>query len=248
MKRRLSNQISDLKAEELRLHSKTSGYKDRKQEAKDWLRGCSDFYVSYSGGKDSTALLFLTAEVYDSFPVFHFDWGVRNIPGIEQYCYETATEVVDDENYYSRTSQDVQSLKLFAEDVHRGIQGLLGQEKRLRERHGWKTCLLGIRGEESTKRRRDYTGSPPSKHLGGRCVAPLHRWSTKDVWAYLFEKDIDVHELYFKQADLFDGIESPENRLCTLYDHQFSSLGSEDVSEHLYPGRVSFLKKKEQEL
>jgi len=244
----VSEHLSLLKKEELRLHTQTSEYKERKKQAKKWIRGIkTPFYVSYSGGKDSTALLLLSSEIYEDFPVFHFDWGVRNVPGIEEYSYELCEDVVGSENYYKRTTQDVQSVKLFAENVHKGIKGLLGQQKRLREKNGWRTCLLGIRGDESGKRRREYTGSPPSKQMAGRCVAPLHEWTTRDVWAYLLEKNAIVHELYIKQGKLFDDLEADENRLCTLYDHQFSSLGSESVSEQLYPERVNELKGFEQD-
>lgn len=243
--------MNDLERRKFRLHADTADYDRRIQQATDWIHATADEfgtpYVSISGGKDSTVLYHLVAQRcgYDSMDVFHFDWGLRNVPGIEAHVRELVDRFGG--TLVARSSEKVNDPDRFANDEHHGMAGIMGWIRALRDERGWDVGLLGIRAGESPTRRDRYTGTPPSHHDGIQpTVAPIHHLTTIDVWAYIVTQDLPYHDIYDEQGALFDGIDSRENRLVTIYDHEFASLGSEAISQFLYPEATNELKDLEQ--
>jgi len=62
------------------------------------------------------------------------------------------------------------------------------------------------------------------------------------VWSYIVKNDLEYHEIYDKQAELFGSISHPDNRLVTLYDREFESYGSLSISQFIYPSETNRLK------
>lgn len=243
--------MNDLEQRRFELHAQTDDYADRITTAKAHIETVfsryEDPYLSISGGKDSTVLYHLTVAAcgYEDVDVFHFDWGLRNVPGTTEHV-ESLVETYGG-RLITRTSEKVNDPETFANDEHHGMSGIMGWVSQFREERGWDAALLGIRAEESGTRKAKYTGTPPSHHDGTQpTVAPIHHLTTADVWAYIVDHDLPYHDIYDEQGKLFDGIDSRENRLVTVYDHEFDSLGSEAISQFLYPEATNELKEIEQ--
>lgn len=235
-----------LEKRKFKLHSQTDGYRQRVEQAENWIQRIfaryDNPYISVSGGKDSLVMHHLVTQRcgYSDVDVFHFDWGARNVPGVEEFVEKKVERFGG--NLISRTSEGVQE-EAFARDEHNGMQGIIGWTKVLSDEQGWDAALLGIRAEESPKRRDQYTGTPPSTS-GPVTIqfAPVHRLTAQDIWAYIVENNLEYHSIYDKQGELYGEIEAKENRLVTLYDSEFDSLGARTVSQFLYPERTNELK------
>lgn len=243
--------MTPLERRRFELHAKTSGYRERIQQAERYVERAFDRfdrpYVSVSGGKDSTVMHHLVAQRcgHDEVDVFSFDWGLRDVPGIEEHVHDLVEQFGG--TLIRRTSDKVTDPERFANDEHHGMAGIMGWVSHLRDERGWGAGLLGIRAEESPGRAERYSGDPPTHHDGTQItVAPIHQLTTADVWAYIVEHDLPYHDLYDKQGALYDRIDARENRLVTIYDHEFSSQGSESLSQFLFPSETNALKNIEQ--
>jgi len=242
--------VNALERRKFQLQADTDGYQERIQKAKEYIWSAfekyEEPYVSVSGGKDSTVLHHLVVQRcgYNA-DVFQFDWGFRNLPGINEHVDHLVSEFGG--TLVRRTSEKVNNPERFANDEHHGIAGLMGWTRKLGNERGWDAALLGIRAEESPARREKYVGDPPTNHNGVQpTVAPIHHLTTQDIWSYIVEHELPYHDIYDEQANLFDGIDSRGNRLVTIYDHEFASLGSEAISQFLFPEATNELKKIEQ--
>lgn len=238
--------MDSLEEREFRLHADTEPYQERIKKAETWVGYAFDRFekpcLNYSGGKDSLVLLHLVAERcgYDDVDVYHFDNGLLNIPGTEDFVSKSIERIGG--NLYRRTSEKVNSEEMLLEEGH-GYAGFWGWYSRLQEQHEWSVRLLGIRADESRQRRDRYGEPPISTDEEYTSAAPIHHLKTVDVWAYIVENGLEYHEIYDRQAELLDGMDDRDNRLVTLYDSEFDSLGSREVSQFLYPGRSNELRR-----
>jgi len=244
--------MEDLEERKFRLHSHTDDYQYRIQKAESWIDDLFDEYdkpyIALSGGKDSTVLHHLVVSEcgYNNVDVFNFNWGRREVPGIEEHVRQLTSEYGG--TLVRRTSEGVQSEEKFRENEHLGTQGLFGWIDRLKDERGWEMGLVGIRAEESAARRDKFTGSPPTHNYGPLpAAAPIHHLTTDDVWAYIVANDLPYHSVYDDQADLYGGIDARSNRLVTVYDHEFDKFGSESISQFVHPSRTAELKEIEQD-
>jgi len=240
--------MNDLEERRFRLHAKQDDYQQRVTQVQTHLSAVSRRYdapcLHVSGGKDSLVLWHLaTTNGYD-WPVYHFDNGVLNVPGVTEFVKERAREWGTD--LYVRTSEAANDERMVVEEG-RGYDGYWGQYWSLVSEHGWDVRVLGIRADESSQRRDRFTGSPPTDRDGRDvAVAPVHQLRTADIWAYIVDHDLPYHDIYDRQGELYDGIDAPENRLVTLYDSEFDSLGAREISQFIYPGETNAVKDIEQ--
>jgi len=238
-----------LEERRFQLHATQPDYQQRIGTARDHLQAIADRFdapcLHVSGGKDSLVLWhFAVSEGYD-WPVYHFDNGVLNVPGVTEYVRERAKEW--NARLFVRTSEAANDERMVVEEGH-GYNGYWGQYWSLVSDHGWGVRVLGIRAAESAQRRDRFTGVPPTDRDGQDiATAPIHHLTTADVWAYIIDHDLPYHEIYDKQGELFDGMDAPENRLVTLYDSEFDSLGAQEISQFIYPGETNALKDVEQQ-
>lgn len=245
--------MNDLEERKFRLHAETDAHQDRVAQAEAWIAETfgrfSNPCLNYSGGKDSLVLLHLVADAcgYSDVPVYHFDNGLLRVPGSDDFVRESVDRIGGD--LYVRTSESANNPEMVLEEGH-GYNGFWGQYWSLAEEHGWDARILGIRGDESAQRRDrfDSTGerAPINWHEDAPAAAPIHHLSTRDVWAYIVANDLQYHEIYDKQGALYGGMESRGNRLVTLYDAEFDSLGARTISQFIYPSETNELKQIEQ--
>lgn len=240
--------MNDLEERRFQLHARQEDYEQRIAEAQSHLDAVSRRFdepcLHVSGGKDSLVLWHLAVSAGYDWPVYHFDNGVLNVPGVTEFVRERASDW--NASLYVRTSEAANDERMVVEEGH-GYDGYWGQYWSLVGKHGWDVRILGIRADESSQRRDRFTGKPPTDSNGDDvAAAPIHALTTADIWAYIVEHDLPYHDIYDRQGQLYDGIDAAENRLVTLYDSEFDSLGAREISQFVYPGETNALKEMEQ--
>lgn len=245
--------MNDLERRKFELHADTDGYQHRLVDAQDWIHRVFDAFdnpcLNYSGGKDSLVLLHLVTQKcgYDDVDIYHFDNGLLRVPGSDEFVEKTVER--HGGNLFVRTSASVNSGEMVLEEGH-GYNGFWGQYHDLARERDWDVRLLGIRAAESRNRRDRFDSSnesaPVNRHEEYTSAAPIHQLTTRDIWAYIVENELEYHEIYDKQGDLYDDMEHRANRLVTLYDSEFDSLGAREISQFIYPDETNALKEIEQ--
>lgn len=184
---------------------------------------------------------------YGDVDVFHFDNGLLNVPGVDDFVRESVDRIGG--RLFYRSSEAANSEKMLLEEGH-GYNGFWGHHARLWKRERWDCRLLGIRAEESRGRRDRFDSDgrrPPIRYDEQfTAAAPIHHFTARDVWAYIVREDLAYHSIYDKQGALYDGIDARDNRLVTLYDSEFSSRGSLEISQFVFPSETNALKAIEQ--
>lgn len=240
--------MDSLERRKFELHAQSDEYSRRIDRAAEWIDAVFDRFgrpcVNFSGGKDSLVMLHLVTDHcgYDAVPVYYFDNGLLEVPGASSFVEDRVAEVGG--RLFKRTSEAANSPAMLREEGH-GYKGFWGWYRRLADEHGWDVRLIGIRAAESRERRDRFdtdSGPPVNHHEQFTSAAPIHELTTRDVWAYIVEHNLEYHPIYDEQADLYGGMESRGNRLVTLYDSEFDSLGARSISQFIYPERTNELK------
>ena len=235
--------MTPLEHRKFELHTDTEGYRHRLADAKDWIHRVFDGFdnpcLNYSGGKDSLVLLNLLGESGYEPPVFHFDNGLLSVPGDTEFVRSTLKGYSGE--LFVRTSAAVNDERMVVEQGH-GYNGFWGHYNDLAEREGWDCRLIGIRAAESNDRADRFDDTPINRHEQHTAAAPIHQLTTRDIWGYIVENDLDYHEIYDKQGELYGDMEARGNRLVTLYDSEFDSLGAREISQFVYPGETNAAK------
>jgi len=236
--------MNELQRRKFELHANTEDYRRRVEQAVSWVHDVFDRFdnpcVNYSGGKDSLVLLHMVAEScgYD-VDVYHFDNGLLAVPNSKSFVEESVERIGGE--LFIRTSEAMQDERAVLENKH-GYRGFFGWYRRLTKERDWDIRLIGVRAAESGKRR-DRFGKPPIVYDESFTVAaPIHQLSTRDVWSYIVSNGLSYHEVYDEQGELYGSMEHPRNRLVTVYDREFASAGSLEVSQFVFPSKTGRLK------
>lgn len=182
----------------------------RAAEAVDRMRRrAPDAYVGWSGGKDSTALAHLVTvtcgldatlmSIKDDFDFpgevdyverLADQWGadldvLTPDFSLQQWVADRADELSALEDFHSRASE-------FSD---RAFYSLIEAYRNERGRPG---VYLGIRKHESAGRlgHRAAHGLVYQKKDGETVCQPIADWEGRDVYAYLFSRDIEIHPVY----------------------------------------------------
>lgn len=182
--------------------SRTRDHVQRVREAEDVIRSAMDRasrpYVAFSGGKDSTALLHLVTRQEPGVMVWHWDFGRSFVPrplheeslAIARAAGARRLQVDTSQQYEAqgRQARGVWARSLFA----RVLPRLQAQ--------GYDLGFVGIRAEESGKRRRRIAAGRSLSSIQ-ECW-PLAAWTWMDVWAYLLTHDLPWLSTYDREAAL----------------------------------------------
>jgi 3'-phosphoadenosine 5'-phosphosulfate sulfotransferase (PAPS reductase)/FAD synthetase len=180
--------------------------------------------VSVSGGKDSMVMLhIIVTRCRPDIVVFHWDHGPWLMPRVIEdeirrniaTVASKAKVIVETYNYGSRPEARVVWRPWY--------KAFFSTLKRL----GYKYHLLGIRAEESSRRR-----------ARGRVVErrhwveihPIYNFTWRDVWAYIFKHNIPVPNIYYKYARLLGW---NRVRLTTLFDIEMQRYGQPQIDSVL---------------
>ncbi len=150
------------------------------------------YYLSFSGGKDSQAILQLAKEAGVRYEA-HYHWTTCDPPEVVQFIRRYYPDVIIDHPRHTMW-----------ELIER--KGLPTRHRRwccreLKEGYGrGRLTVVGVRASESTKRAENakkaggYVYYCPQ--LSKRLVTPIVNWSEEQVWAYLQDRGLPHCVLY----------------------------------------------------
>lgn len=183
--------------------------------------------VSYSGGKDSTALVHLVRRDAPDVLVLHWDYGRAFVPA------PVHAEIVANARALGVRRLRIETSPAYAREGRRArnVLGrhLLGRLLPRLAREGYDLDFVGLRAEESLKRRRRIAAGRTAGPL--RECWPLATWRWLDVLAYLVEHDLPLLSLYPARAALVGWADA---RFTTLFDPEFAHLGADAVDGVLH--------------
>lgn len=185
-------------------------------------------YVSFSGGKDSTALLHLVLSIAPQVAIFHWDYGpyymprdlereiVRNMYRIAQIAGVPSPTVI------VRSSQRYQKQKRSPANVF--FPALFGRVLPELRRNGYRLAFIGLRAEEGVRRRQiTRSGRAPG---GIQEVYPLKSWTWLDVWGYIVSRNLPYPSHYDRYALV---IGWDRVRFSTFFDPEFDKFGGSNL-------------------
>lgn len=205
--------MEEWRLEQYRLHARLSGHRRLVERAlgliEEALNTDRSWYVSWSGGKDSNALLHLVRRLKPDVPIMHFDTEL-DYPD----CRETATCWIDEWGIGDQTTVLRPEVSLWEIiDRHGGPEmqvnrasseldkkGFFEPVARYAEERGYTGVFMGLRAEESRGRcmNRKMRGPMYATTRGMMHCNPLSDWRTADVWAYTVANDIPWLPVYDK--------------------------------------------------
>jgi len=186
------------------LHAKTNSYRwkiraTRRIIEKAVAMNAVDWYVAFSGGKDSTVVSALVQEFLPNIPLIWSDdeWW---LPETDEYMRRTKNlHHIRTNAYHAEWFQvagDYDGIPAYAQGL--ALNG----------------CFLGLRQDESTRRRFYLRTYGPlyyaEKNQQWQCN-PLENWTWQDVWAYIYDNNIDYNRAYDRLDEI--GIEPQAQRI-----------------------------------
>lgn len=159
--------------------------------------GCPEIAVAYSGGKDSAVILELTKMSGVPYRAIHFVTTV-DPAGTIKNAMDNGCEI----NRPKMSFLDIIKKKGFPSRLNRFCCQIL------KERYVADYILLGIRADESTKRRQRYKEPEQcrvyNKKESCRQYFPILDWTKEDVLAFVEERGVELHPLYYKEDGTID--------------------------------------------
>ena len=168
------------------------------------LDACDQWYVAFSGGKDSTCVLALVREQSP---------GTVAACSVPEFCLPETTD------YLSRVQNLIQVASgsdhgtewavnwAGPEDVPEHIRWI-GRAGETLPNYGLASkpnVFLGLREEESSARRAHLRSQGAlffSKKGQGWHCSPLAHWTIDDVWAYILEMGLDYNRAYDRMSEI----------------------------------------------
>ena len=195
------------------LHSRRKEYKLKVKKSLGIIETALDnynCYVSFSGGKDSTVLTHLCLSLNKSVPVWHWDYGDDLMPR------PIESEVISNLESLGAINVVVDKRHGDGEDTSSGYEQFFGRINENKKCYGWNMGLIGVRREESNRRKHKYK----NYFQDGDCY-PLLDWSSDDVWAYIVSNDLPYPVVYDYYSEVLGWDKS---RFVTFFDPEFDSL------------------------
>lgn len=173
----------------------------------DCLSRCSNPYVAWSGGKDSTVMLHLVMEQRPDIPAVCIQSELDNPDNIEMI--ERATkelgvnlilihpeaspwEILEKHGgpfgQVNVASSELDK-KCFYEPINKAVK-----------EHGFDAAFIGLRAEESRSRlmNRRVRGLSYRQKAGMQIFTPLADWTGRDIFAYTVTRELPMNKVYSK--------------------------------------------------
>jgi len=169
------------------------------------------FYVAFSGGKDSIALLDIVQRAlpHNSFKVIFGDTKMENedtyklIKQMQEYCksqgidFHTVTSHLDISNSWSTFGYPSSKLRWCC-GVHKTTPQILFLRKELNKPNFKGMALVGIRRDESLTRSKYETISAGEKHEGQYSFNVIDEWNSAELFLYTYSNNLMINESYKK--------------------------------------------------
>ena len=176
-------------------------------------------YVAFSGGKDSTCMLHLVLRQKSDIMILHWDYGPYYIPRwLEKEFIENAKKMgavnirIETSPKYERMGR--KAINVLGQDY---MGKLIPQLKK----EGYDLAFVGLRKEESLKRRRRINQNRSITAI--KELWPIQNWSWKDVWAYILSNNLPYASVYDIYATI---VGWDKARLTTFFDPEFDKIGA----------------------
>lgn len=189
-------------------HANTLGYKQRIEKARDEsdkvFHTAFNWQINVSGGKDSLVLWHMCYQLKRFIAVNYCDEILldhtqvyKNLQNVSQK-FTMPIEIVNDPTpLWSIIKSIGKETTDYRSRIEKSDRQWLTDEQKARN---IECVVLGMRAEESNGRRLNYKKNGHLYHnkgLGIWIAQPLAHLSTKDIFAYLFQNEIPIPELYF---------------------------------------------------
>lgn len=153
--------------------------------------------VAYSGGKDSDVILELTRMAGINYRAIYKNTTI-DPPGTIAHAKENGAEIIRPK----KTFFELIAQKGYPSRFVRFCCSELKEYKILNK------CVMGVRKEESTARMKRYNEPTRCLFYGSKkehveAIYPLLDWSNEDVAAFIAERGIKCHPLYYDEQGNF---------------------------------------------
>lgn len=166
------------------------------------------FYVSFSGGKDSSVMLRLILDFMPNIPVMHIKSGYA-LPDTEQYLklikgkWKINLVELHVPVDYLELCREFGLPHLRSKTVQKSVVKLLKKDtaSEWAKTQGFEGLFWGLRAEES-KGRKMLCKCCPNGVIDKNDVlrvAPLAAWTAQDVWSYIFSEDMEYNHFYDRE-------------------------------------------------
>ena len=224
--------MNEIDREMFMMHSETKRYQSAIEYLDQIIENAISKYektiISFSGGKDSLVMMHRILKHNKKVMVFHWDYGRYYVPrDIEKATIDMIKTMTN--NYTIETSVLYEKAKRKPSNIFYKV--FFGHTRNKFIKRGYDLQFIGLREEESLKRKRKIDNNPYRFDKIVECY-PLHRLTWKDVWAYIISNDLPYLKIYDKYAKL---IGYDKVRFSTFYDPEFNKLGLSNIDGVLMP-------------
>ena len=167
------------------------------------------FVCAFSGGKDSLALLSLTAKALapGDFYVVFSNTGMElsdTLQAVEkakrhwpQLDFEEARCHLDPEETWREFGPPASRIRWCCA-VHKSVPTLLTLRKLTGNYNAKAVVFDGVRAEESARRAKYEEVSVGAKNISQINASPIHKWNNAEIYCYLLKNDILLNDAYRK--------------------------------------------------
>jgi len=202
--------ISDY-IQEWEINAKTTRYKNHVRESIECIKECKKigvlFSISWSGGKDSTAVAHLVKSIWPEVPIISqfddCDWADKE-PYMTQVAKKFGWEIIKAVPDFS-VWEMARQYKIGVEHVCAGSHDMtklafFDPLNKKQKEHGAGGIFMGLRAEESRMREMNYykRGMLYQLKSGEWRCNPIVRLLVDDVFSYLITNDVGINPCYLK--------------------------------------------------
>lgn len=195
------------------LHAKSRGFSERVSQGASYVRKAKEtgqrFAISYSSGKDSTAMLHLALKEWPDCPVItqfdDCDWPTKAdyVDQIEALFGISIIRVVPDFSVWAEACKGRPGVDHYCSQSHSLTQdSFLRPLQEAQKEAGCNGVFIGLRAAEGKGRMMNAAtrGALYRMKNGQWKCNPLTWWSADDVFAYHVANDIPINPLYQQTA------------------------------------------------
>lgn len=204
-------------------YSRSSEFRALVGRTREYIRDCLEKarkpFVAFSGGKDSTVMLYLVLQEFPDVMVYHWDYGPYLMPR------EFEREILHNARILGAKNLRVETSALYLREKRdaRNVWGRVyfGCVLPQLRAEGYDGVFVGIRKEESLRRKRRINAQ---RWLSGmQEFWPLADWTWMDVWASVWGWNLPYPSVYDRLGPVvgWDRV-----RFVTFFDNEMMPRGA----------------------